>query len=98
MAYIKPEVQKVCEECGKPYAGHPQSKYCEVCRPIVKRRQQLESLERRRMYDEATPEELKPKPKPKKKRRQKVLSIAQVARLARAAGVSYGEYVRTHRV
>lgn len=96
MAYIKPVVQKVCEECGKPYAGHPQSKYCEVCRPIVKRRQQIASLERRKMYDEATPQELKPKPK--RKRKKKPLSIAQVVKLAREAGMTYGEYVNEHRV
>ena len=85
--YARAEVEKICQECGKPYIGHPQSKYCEPCRPVVHSRQRLEAQKKRNAEIKAAKPKLKPKPK-----KSNMQTIIEIAKAAKAAGMSYGEF------
>ena len=82
----------VCKECGRPYVGHPQSKYCDICRPIVKARQRRESKERWKERKHEAGE------KRHASREKRKVSIDEIAKAARSAGMTYGQYVASHRL
>lgn len=94
--YERPLVCKICTECGNKYIGHPQSKYCDDCRPIVLNRQRHESQKRRlalekMMQSQALTDHTTSKKKP-------AFSIAEVAKAAKEAGMSYGEFVNRYKI
>lgn len=87
----------ICMHCGRETArtGFKQL-YCKECAKDVKRLQKRENDRRRREAEkQEEPEELTEVYEPPKRKAQKkpVLTIAQVTALARAAGMSYGQYV-----
>ena len=80
--------EKNCAECGVLFKGHPQAKYCDNCRETVRARQRLESKQRALEY-----RKLQPVVKPSKPKKKPKSTIAEIAKAAKNAGMSYGEFV-----
>lgn len=71
-----------CGICGKKFEGYLSSKYCsDECRRTARRQNDRESDARRKYR------------KKEKKVKNQTVSISDIAKLARQAGMSYGQYV-----
>ena len=76
-----------CAYCGNKFTGR-RTKYCsEFCRKKAKIAKMTES--RKADFEAIKPKAVKSKTKPK-------LSIEEVAKLAKDAGLTYGKYVAQH--
>lgn len=79
-------VEKVCQDCGKTFIGVSRKKYCFDClnkRDVERRKaDKLKQRERSRISKECESEQ-----------KPKGMTLSDVAKLANAAGMSYGEYV-----
>lgn len=82
--------EKRCGECGIIFEGHPQAKYCEDCRPIVRSRQRTSS-EKKRKREKGN--EARARKAYTKMVQRSQADIAEVAKAAKAMGMSYGKYV-----
>ena len=87
-------VSRVCPECGVAFTPkNATQKFCtEQCRLAKKKRYNKEYNAERRIERKAYREERKAGESYKKNWR-KADSLAELARLARAAGMSYGQYI-----
>lgn len=82
---------KICEICGGDLVGN-QRKYCTDCK--AKARSKYEYEYHKEEYKKPEAEE-----KPKKRGRpKKSLNLEQAAKLAKAEGLSWGEYYIKHRL
>ena len=78
---------KFCANCGNKFTGR-RTKYCsEFCRKKAKISNMTAS--RKADFEAVKPKVMKPKTKPK-------LSLEEVAKLAKDAGITYGKYVAQH--
>ena len=84
-----------CRICGKELVGAKRVYCSEEC----SHKGALEYHRKRNLeeYKKYRPEEL-PKPKKKRGRPKKGLSLEQAAKLAKAEGISWGEYYQKHRL
>lgn len=86
MEYISKQIEKICKDCGKPFIGDPRKRYCFDC--LHKR-----DVERRKAWSEKKRECREIRKQYKEEQKPKGLTLSDVAKLANAAGMSYGEYV-----
>lgn len=71
-----------CEICGKEFEGYQRSRYCsDECRIVVRRQNDRERVARRKYINKQTKVE------------NHTVSISDIEKLARQAGMSYGQYV-----
>lgn len=85
----RPKKTLICDICGIEVERHSwNQRYCSDCAEIAKK----ESIAK---YKRATRETSEPKPAPQRPRvkRKPKLSISQIVALARAEGLTYGQYV-----
>ena len=85
--YVRRVCEIKCAECGIIFEGHPQSKYCDDCRPIIRARQRRKSKDKRKDH------ERKKKASYAKMVQKSQNNIIEVAKAANAAGMSYGAFV-----
>lgn len=80
-----------CMICGKDFvAKRPETQICsEPCK------REAEKIRKKRA---AAANMEKPKPEPKKAKRKKALTVWQINAAARAAGMTYGQYVALHKL
>lgn len=79
----KPLPMIICLECNKPFPAERHAKYCPECKRAKAKAEYNELMK-------YMPKRARPQPKPK-------LSVSQIDKLAREAGMSYGHYIATHR-
>lgn len=83
----------VCKICGKPFeARHSNTKYCEKCRKKkAEMASHVRSAEEQAKYAyQKTIEQMRAK--------RNGPSISEIVKAAKEEGVTYGEYVKKHRL
>ena len=84
----------ICEVCGREfkYVWRGNTKYCsEKCGYVADKKRNTDQYAKVR-------NQMNIERRTKDAKRKKCLSITEVAVLARAEGMTYGEYVKTHNV
>lgn len=89
-------VEKVCAICGKTFAGRRgKNKYCSAeCRKEVDRRR---SAERKAIHPGKEDEEMSAREAKEARRRASLAHLGELNREAKAAGLSYGQYMAQKR-
>jgi len=90
---------RVCKRCGKAIEGyHPQANYCDQCRAELHLENWDRVREERKRIKSENQERARQEKELREKKKRNIISIAEIDKLAKAEGLSYGKYVSKYGV